>query len=101
MTLSQADVRRLAALANIEVDDAVIDELVTKLARTLEYVHQLAAIPDVPADARSPTHPPQVSLRPDVVDPLPLAVPLSALAPEMRDQLLVVPRLPGVSEDPS
>ena len=98
--ISKEEVKHLAKLAEVGVSDTELPKLTDQLGRIVDYVAQLAALPG--GDTAQPFHPgpDQVALRQDVVDPVVLQLPVAALAPELRDGLLVVPRLPrGESEE--
>jgi len=97
MSISREEVRRIAELAELAVEERDLDTLTRELDRIVSYVAQLAgaerddAEPLVPGPRRTP-------LREDVVDPEPLAAPPAAFAPEMRDGFFVVPRLAGMED---
>lgn len=98
MKISSEDVRHIARLAEMNVAESELDALTGQLDRIVSFVAQLEALPA--GEAAAPFHPGpgQVALRPDAVNPVPLARPLAELAPEFQDGLLVVPRL-GAQED--
>jgi len=98
MRITGKDVQHIARLAELAVDEAELATLAGQLDRIVEYVAQLEALP-LEADA-NPFHPgpPAVTLRPDRVDPVPLAFGPEAIAPAMRGGLFVVPRL-GAQEE--
>ncbi|HTI38741.1 MAG TPA: Asp-tRNA(Asn)/Glu-tRNA(Gln) amidotransferase subunit GatC [Vicinamibacterales bacterium] len=50
-TLSGSDVRRIAALARLELTDAEVERLTGELAAILDYAAQVQRV-DVPADLR-------------------------------------------------
>lgn len=90
MAVTEADVRHVAALARIALDDARVPSLVRELNTILDHMAVLEALPRDGADDddRAP-----MRLREDVVDPAPMARGLEAFAPATRDGFLVVPRL--------
>jgi aspartyl-tRNA(Asn)/glutamyl-tRNA(Gln) amidotransferase subunit C len=93
--ISRAEVRHLADLARIELDDAELDHLAPQLSVILESV---ASISEVAADDIPPTsHPlPVVNVfREDVVRPS--LTPEQALsgAPAIEGQRFAVPRILG------
>ncbi|MCL4866091.1 MAG: Asp-tRNA(Asn)/Glu-tRNA(Gln) amidotransferase subunit GatC [Gemmatimonadales bacterium] len=98
MKISREDVRHVARLAELAVDDAELDTLTGQLDRIVEYVAQLEALPSEAAAAPFHPGPAGVRLRPDVVAPVPLAHGPEQIAPEMREGLFVVPRL-GAQEE--
>ncbi len=90
MGVTRNEILRIAALAELHVNDATAAELEKQISGILDYVVQLNEVPkDGPAveDGRS------ARLRKDVVAPDALASPPSAFAPEFRQGLFTVPRL--------
>lgn len=93
MAVTRQQVRRLAELAELEVDDAAAAELERELTRILEYVRQLDELDPggtPAADARA------VGLRADVPGADPLRRLPPEWAPSMVEGLFVVPRLSGM-----
>ncbi len=93
--ISRDEVRHLADLARIDLDDAELDHLAPQLAVILESV---ASISDAAADDVPPTsHPLPLTnvFRPDVEAPC--LTPEQALsgAPAVEDQKFAVPRILG------
>ena len=93
--ISRDEVRHLADLARIDLDDAELDHLAPQLSVILESV---AAISGVAAEDIEPTsHPLPLTnvFRDDVVEPC--LTPEQALsgAPEVEDQKFAVPRILG------
>jgi len=88
--ISRADIRRIAKLAELHVDEATAARLEQELRRILDYVEQLNELPkDGPVEIPRP----DVILRRDEPDADPLAAPPAAWAPAMKGGLFVVPRL--------
>ena len=93
--ISREEVRHLADLARIELDDAELDHLAPQLSVILESV---ASIRDVAADDIPPTsHPlPVVNVsREDVVRPSLTAEEALSGAPLVEGQRFAVPRILG------
>ena len=93
--ISRDEVRHLADLARIELDDAELDHLAPQLSVILESV---ASIRDVAADDIPPTsHPlPVVNVfREDVVRPSLTAEEALSGAPATEQQRFAVPRILG------
>jgi aspartyl-tRNA(Asn)/glutamyl-tRNA(Gln) amidotransferase subunit C len=91
MSVSHDDVRHIAALARVGIDDRRLSALATELSGILDHMAVLARVdtsnvPDIARDA-------DVHLRPDSGPPIPLLRPLPAFAPMVRDGFLIVPRL--------
>lgn len=110
MTVTVREIRRIAALARLRLDRGEAERLARDMSSILDHMEVLGAAdlgpeaspgvpdPERPAgpggeEADEASRPPaQPETTPD-----PLARPLSDLAPEWRDGLFVVPRLPGVA----
>ena len=93
--ISRDEVRHLADLARIELDDAELDHLAPQLSVILESV---ASISEVAADDIPPTsHPlPVVNVfREDVVRPCLTAEQALSGAPLVEEQRFAVPRILG------
>ncbi len=98
MKITTAEVQHIARLAELSVDEAELDALAGQLDSIVSFVAQLEALPA--GEGASPFHPGpgQVTLRADVVNPVPLTRPLAEMAPEFRGGFLVVPRLGSQEE---
>jgi aspartyl-tRNA(Asn)/glutamyl-tRNA(Gln) amidotransferase subunit C len=91
MSVSHDDVRHIAALARVGLDEHRLSALAGELSGILEHMAVLervdvAAVADLTPDG-------DAHLRPDSGPPIPLLRPLAAFAPMMRDGFLIVPRL--------
>ena len=90
MSVTRAEIQRIAALAELHVDDATAALLETQLSHILDYVAQLQRLPQdgaPDADERS------VRLRRDEVNPDRLEAPPADFAPALKQGLFLVPRL--------
>ncbi len=102
MSVSPDDVRHVAALARVGIDDAHLPSLVRELNGILAHMDVLqrvdiSMVPLTPPEAAAP-------LRDDANAPMPLARAREAFAPAARDGFFLVPRLAthgdlGASED--
>jgi len=93
MSITRENVLHVARLAELDVAEADLPRLVEQMGRIVGFVEQLN---EVPAGEQAPPFlagPPQVALRPDLVNPVPLVRPPSAMAPEFVAGLFAVPRL--------
>lgn len=93
--LTRDEVRHLANLARIELDDAELDHLAPQLAVILESI---ASIADVAAGDIPPTShalPLTNVFRDDVVEPCLTAEQALAAAPAVEEQRFSVPRILG------
>lgn len=97
MPVTREQIRRIAELAELAVDDATAAELEVQLNRILGYVEQLGELPagETGQDDRS------VTLRKDEPSADTLAERPGQWAPAWRGELFVVPRLgaPGLEEE--
>lgn len=90
MRVTRTDIEKVAALAELGVDDASAAELQRQLTRILDYVAQLSEVTD---DGTSAVDERAARLRRDVVDPDPLSRTPKEMAPAFKDGLFTVPRL--------
>ena len=71
--LTAAEVRRIAALARLELTDGEVDRLAVELAAILDYAAQVQRVDTPPAISSEPAHataePPTRGVRPDVPAP--------------------------------
>ena len=90
MSVSRADIQKIADLAELAVDEAGAAELEQQLNRILDYVAQLQQMPEEAehlGDERA------ARLRKDEVAADPLLIPPAQFAPALRQGLFVVPRI--------
>lgn len=93
MAVTNDDVRHVAELARLAVDEARLDHLVTELNGILVHVDALVRIDtaEVEKVVFSPVG--GTPLRSDSSGPLPMARPLRSFAPAVKDGFIIVPRL--------
>src|SRR5512135_1499307 len=89
MGVTRKDIEKIAALAELGVDDASAAELERQLTRILDYVAQLGEVSDAATTAVDER---AARLRRDVVDPDPLTRTPQEFAPAFREGLFTVPR---------
>jgi aspartyl-tRNA(Asn)/glutamyl-tRNA(Gln) amidotransferase subunit C len=91
MSVSHDDVRHIAALARVGLDERRLPALAAELSGILEHMAVLTRVDTnaLTADARAG----ESELRADSGPPIPLLRPLAAFAPVVRDGFLIVPRL--------
>lgn len=90
MSVNRKDVEKIAALAELAVDEATAAQLERQLTRILDYVAQLGEVTDdtgVAGDERA------ARLRRDEVAPDPLTRAPREIAPAFHGGLFTVPRL--------
>ena len=98
MSIGRDQVLHVARLAELAVRDEELDRLVDQMNRIVDYVAQLDQVPaDGIAEPFLPG-PASIALREDVPDPVPLARPPAAFAPEFRDGFFLVPRHGAMEE---
>ncbi len=98
MSFTREQVRHIAALAELEVDDAAAAELERQLTRILEYVRQVESLDA--GDARSEDDR-AVRLCADAAPPDALRRPPGDFAAAMEQDLFVVPRLGELGGGPA
>jgi aspartyl-tRNA(Asn)/glutamyl-tRNA(Gln) amidotransferase subunit C len=96
MSIGRDDVLHVAKLAELAVSEADLPRLVAQLGEIVDYVARLDEVPAGEHAAPYLAGPDAVRLRPDAVDPVPLARPPAAIAPEFVDGFFVVPRMGGM-----
>ena len=98
MKIGSDGVLHVAKLAEIGVDDHELPKLVAQLNSIVDYVAQLDDVPSTAKVAPFLAGPAATPLREDAVNPVPLARPPAAFAPEFADGFFLVPRH-GAMED--
>lgn len=99
MSITPAEVERIARLAELQVDPVELAGLAAQMERIVGFVAELPALAEAPAgDAPVYGGPAETPLRADVVAPAPLARRPADIAPEFIDGFFVVPRLGGMGE---
>jgi aspartyl-tRNA(Asn)/glutamyl-tRNA(Gln) amidotransferase subunit C len=93
MAVTPDDVRHIAQLARVAVDDAKIPGLVRELNGILEHMDALRKVDTAGVEPTTGIGDAGVMVREDASPPFPLQRPLEGFAPAMRDGLLLVPRL--------
>ena len=99
MAVALDDVRHIAALARLGVDDARAHALVAELNAILAHMDVLSSVDTAGVEPVAGVGTPRAPLRVDAGPPIPLARPLADFAPEARDGFILVPRL-STHEDP-
>ena len=98
MSITKEEVLRVAGLVELGVPEDQVERLVRDIGSIVDYVSQLEELPTDEDAPRFQPGPAQVSLRQDVVAPVPLALTPAQMAPAFRDGLYLVPRLEGMDE---
>ena len=92
MSISEGDVRHVAALARLAIDDARMPSLVAELNGILSHMEVLQGVA-LPTVSDGVVKPEGMRLRPDVPGSVSIGGDLSAFAPNVRDGFFLVPRL--------
>jgi aspartyl-tRNA(Asn)/glutamyl-tRNA(Gln) amidotransferase subunit C len=87
------DVRHIAALARLGLDDARTAAIVGELNTILVHMDELAKVDTTGIQEAIGVGAEGLPVRADAGPPLPLARSLDAVAPRMRDGFFLVPRL--------
>ena len=93
MSVTTNDVKHIAALARLAVDDAETEGLMLQLNSILSHMDALSAVDTEGVMPASGVGAGGTPLRQDGGNPVPLQNPISAFAPEFRDGFFLVPRL--------
>jgi aspartyl-tRNA(Asn)/glutamyl-tRNA(Gln) amidotransferase subunit C len=93
MSVTQDDVLRIARLAELEVPEETLPELVEQMSRILDYVAQLSAATGNNGSRPFVPGPDAIRFRPDEENPWPLAFGPDKFAPAFKNGFFVVPKL--------
>jgi aspartyl-tRNA(Asn)/glutamyl-tRNA(Gln) amidotransferase subunit C len=93
MSVSRDEVLRIAQLAELDVDEEALPELVDQMSRIIDYVAQLSAVPANGSVKAFVPGPDAIRFRPDDVNPAPLAFGPAEFAPAFKEGFFVVPKL--------
>jgi aspartyl-tRNA(Asn)/glutamyl-tRNA(Gln) amidotransferase subunit C len=93
VSVSESDVRHVAALARLGLEDDLIPTIAAELNGILEHMEILSKVDTSAIDAVTGVGAAGTPLRVDGGNQIPLARPRESFAPAMQDGLLLVPRL--------
>ena len=93
MAVSEDEVRHVASLARLGLDDARIPTIAAELNGILAHMDVLSKVKTSGVDAVTGVGTAGTPLRVDGGNQIPLARPREAFAPSMRDGFFLVPRL--------
>ena len=93
MAVTHDDVRHVAALARLAIDESKLDILVGELNGILRHMDALSQVETANVNASKPESSESTPLRSDSSTPIPLSAPLSSFAPSVKDGFILVPRL--------
>ena len=98
MSVSNDDVRHVAALARLGVSDDRLPTLVSELNGILAHMDVLGRVRTAGVTGATGVGSGGTPLREDRVDPIPLSRPVEDIAPHMRHGFFLVPRLESHDE---
>ena len=93
MTLDKDDIRKLATLARIDVDDTIIDDVATKISDILDMVDQMQALDTSTVEPMANPLDAVQRLRADHVDEPDQRQAFQAIAPATEAGLYLVPKV--------
>ena len=93
MSVTPTDVRHIADLARLGIEESRIPSLVAELNGILAHMDVLSRADTTGAPAAEGVSSGGTPLRPDSGPPLPMRVAIQAFAPETQDGFILVPRL--------
>ncbi|MGK2933657.1 MAG: Asp-tRNA(Asn)/Glu-tRNA(Gln) amidotransferase subunit GatC [Gemmatimonadaceae bacterium] len=99
MSIRPEDVRHVAHLARLAVDESRLPALATQLASILEHMEVLQQVDASGVTPAAGVGAGGTPLRVDSGPPIPLERAIESFAPEVRDGLLIVPRLATHGEE--
>jgi aspartyl-tRNA(Asn)/glutamyl-tRNA(Gln) amidotransferase subunit C len=93
MAVTPDDVRHVAQLARVAVEESRVPALVRELNGILEHMDALRKVNTKGVEPTTGIGDAGLALREDTGPPIPLARPIEAFAPAVREGFLIVPRL--------
>lgn len=93
MAVTHEDVRHVAELARLAVDDSRLDHLVGELNNILAHMDALVQVDTREVELAGSAAADSTPLRPDSSSPLRMVTPLQSIAPSYRDGFILVHRL--------
>lgn len=93
MAVTQEDVRHIAELARLAVDESRLDGLVSELNGILGHMDVLSQVNTREVELAKFAPMESTPLRSDSSGPIPLLAPIASFAPSIRDGFILVPRL--------
>jgi aspartyl-tRNA(Asn)/glutamyl-tRNA(Gln) amidotransferase subunit C len=93
MAVTIDDVRHIASLARLGLDEPRAAALVAQLNTILDHMSVLQQVDVAGVEPMAGVGNEAMPLRPDHGPPIPLAEPPTSFAPELRDGFILVPRL--------
>ena len=100
MAVTIDDVRHIAALARLGLDDQRASAIVAELNTILDHMQVLSGVDTTGVEPLTAVGTAAAPMRPDAGPPIPLVRPPSSFAPRTADGFFLVPRL-ATHEDPA
>ena len=97
--IARDEVRRIAALARLSMDDGEIERMQRDLAAILSYVEALADVDTTGVEPTAHVIPLATPMRDDVAEPAMAPESAVANAPEASDSAFVVPKVIAAEEE--
>jgi aspartyl-tRNA(Asn)/glutamyl-tRNA(Gln) amidotransferase subunit C len=98
MKIGNDDVRHVARLAELALDDTEVPALAADLERIVAFVERLGGDADGELMPPLVIGPQRLELREDVINPVSLSIPPANMAPAFQENLFLVPKLGGLAE---
>lgn len=99
MKIGPEEVRHVARLAELAVDDVEVGRLAGELGRIVAFVERLQEMDAASVEGEATVGPERLVLREDVVRPIPMDRGPADFAPAFEDGFFVVPKLGGLAEE--
>lgn len=93
MAVTHDDVRHVAELARLAVNEEGLDHLVSELNGILAHMDELSQVDTTDDERNAVALADGTPVRSDTGGPLPMLTPIGSFAAEMRDGFFMVPRL--------
>ncbi len=93
MSLTQADVKRIAHLARVEVSDAAAEGYLRQLSSIFELVEQMQAVDTTGIEPMAHAQDVVLRLRPDAICESNRREAFQAVAPQVENGLYLVPKV--------
>lgn len=99
MKIGAGEVRHVARLAELAVDDAEVDRLAGELERIVTFIERLDELDISTGSGEVVVGPERSPLRDDVIAPIPMVRGPAEIAPAFEQGFFVVPKLGGLAEE--
>jgi aspartyl-tRNA(Asn)/glutamyl-tRNA(Gln) amidotransferase subunit C len=93
MPVTETQIRKIADLARLTIDDATLPAMTAQLNSILDHMDVLAKVDTSSVEPVAGVGADGAPLRGDSVAPIPMSTTTPVLAPDSRDGFILVPRL--------